>query len=499
MHRSPAAVPVAARLALAGAALTALAVAAPAGAQPPARPAAPADSAALAAATDRVFAHLDKPGSPGCALGVYRDGRIAYARGYGLANLELGVPITPRTVFDIGSTSKQFTAMSILLLARDGKLSLDDPVRKHVPELPDYGRPVTIRHLLHHTSGLRDYIELLSLTGARAEDWTTDDDALAVISRQRALNFDPGSEWLYSNTGFFLLSVVVERASGMSLRRFADERIFRPLGMTSTHFHDDHTMVVPGRATGYSPREGGGFSIDMSDWEQTGDGGVMTTVEDLLKWDENFYAARVGGRALLDTMQRPGTLNGGKPLEYAAALFIRPYRGLRTVSHGGAWAGYRAELLRFPDQHLSVACLCNVSNGNPSGLARRVADVHLATLLTGAAAATNAAESDDAPPPAAAGARLSPAQLAAYAGSYYADELQSGITIAVDSGALVLRGKNWPTEPLTPGRRDEFSVGGYFTLRFARGAGGKVSGFALDLGRIRGVKFVRSGAARGER
>ena len=496
MPRSPAAFRPRARLVLATIAL----LAATRAAAQPSTPAAPAaDSAALAAATDRVFAHLDRPGSPGCALAVYRDGRVAYARGYGLANLELGVPITPRTVFDIGSTSKQFTAMSVLLLAQDGKLSLDDPVRKHVPELPAYGRPVTIRHLLHHTSGLRDYIELLLLTGAQAEDFTTAADALDIIARQRALNFEPGSEWLYSNTGYFLMSVIVERASGVPLPRFAEERIFRPLGMTSTHFHDDHTMVVAGRATGYSPRAQGGFAIDMSDWEQIGDGAVFTTVEDLLKWDENFYTARVGGRALIDAMQRPGTLNGGKPLDYAAALFIRPYRGLRTVSHGGAWAGYRAELLRFPDQHLSVACLCNLATARPSLLAQRVADVHLAGLLKGEPLAANGGRSDGAGTPATAPARLAPARLTEYAGRYFAEELQSGITVAVDSGALVLRGKNWPREPLTPRGRDEFSAGDAFTLRFSRGVDGKVAGFALDLGRIRDVKFVREGEARGTR
>jgi CubicO group peptidase (beta-lactamase class C family) len=545
---------------------------------------APADSAALAAVTDRVFADLDRPGSPGCALAVYRDGRVAYARGYGLANLELGVPITPRTVFDIGSTSKQFTAVSVLILAREGKLSLDDPVQKFVPELPDYGRPVTIRHLLHHTSGLRDYIELMSLAGAKEEDVTDAHDALAVISRQRALNFDPGSEWLYSNTGFFLLSVVVERASGKPLPAFAEERIFGPLGMRHTHFHDDHTMVVPGRATGYAPRppaEGGGFSIEMSDWEQTGDGAVMTTVEDLQRWDENFYAPRVGGRALVDSLQQTATLDDGKRLTYAAGLFVDKYRGLRTVSHGGAWAGYRAELLRFPSEHLSVACLCNLATATPSQRARRVADVQLAGRFPQKPPEVLAARGEGRGPGvlpplsardlaalagtyrdpvggdvyrvAAQGGRLTieaageaypltrtgqrefrvdsagfaatvtveaapagarrlrvapdgepatvaeaitvvtptPAQLAEYAGRYYSEELQTTFMLVADSGGLVLRGRNLPTEPLRPLGADEFTVS-YYTLRFSRGADRRVSGFAMDLGRIRNLKFVRA-------
>jgi CubicO group peptidase (beta-lactamase class C family) len=486
-------------------------------------------------------------------------------------------------VFDIGSTSKQFTAASILLLAQEGKLSLDDPVRKFVPELPEYGRPVTIRHLLHHTSGLRDYIELMSLAGAKEEDVTDAQDALAVISRQRALNFEPGSEWLYSNTGFFLLSVIVERASGKPLPAFAQERIFGPLGMRHTHFHDDHTMVVPGRAQGYAPRapeKGGGFSIEMSNWEQIGDGAVMTTVEDLQRWDENFYTAQVGGRALVDSLQQTATLNNGKRLTYAAGLFVDKYRGLRAVSHGGAWAGYRAELLRFPDQHLSVACLCNLATATPSQRARRVADVQLAGRFPQAPPKVVAARGEGRDPGllpplaardlaalagayrdpvggdvyrvAAEGGRLTvetagetfpltrtgqrefrvdsagfdatltfenaqggarrlrvapdgepasvaeavavvtptPAQLAEYAGRYYSEELRTTFTLAADSGALVLRGRNLPTEPLRPLRADEFTVS-YYTLRFARGPDKTVSGFALDLGRIRNLRFVR--------
>jgi CubicO group peptidase (beta-lactamase class C family) len=340
---------------------------------------------------DAVFAKFDRPGAPGCALGVYQNGRLAYTRGYGGANLELRVPITPATVFDIGSTSKQFTAMSVLLLARDGALSLDDDVRKWLPELPSYGVPITIRHLLHHTSGLRDYLTLMELAGERFENVSTDDDALAAIIRQRALNFRPGSEWQYSNTGYFLLSIIVKRASGMTLSRFAAERIFRPLGMTHTHIHDDHRMIVPDRATGYDPPDStGAFRIDMSNFEQTGDGSVMTTVEDLLRWDENFYAGAVGGPAVLAEMVAPGTLADGTALDYASGLFVDRHRGLPTVAHGGSWAGYRAELLRFPTEHASVAVLCNVAGSNPEGLALQVADVWLAGRFPEGAGSTSA-------------------------------------------------------------------------------------------------------------
>src|SRR6266849_4969771 len=208
-----------------------------------------------AAAVDEVFSDLAKPGSPGCALGVYRDGKIIYAKGYGLANIEQNVPITPQSVFDIGSTSKQFTAASILLLEKQGKLSVNDDVRKYVPELPDYGQKITILQLLNHTSGLRDYLTLMELAGINTDSVTTDEDALALITRQKALNVVPGSDWLYSNTGFFLLSVIVKRVSGKTLREFAAENIFSPLSMTHTQYRDDHTSVVPSRAMAYDPKE----------------------------------------------------------------------------------------------------------------------------------------------------------------------------------------------------------------------------------------------------
>ena len=343
----------------------------------PPEPPAPADTKAR---VDAIFAEYDRSDSPGCALGVYRDGRIEYARGYGMANLELGVANSPQTVLDIGSTGKQFTAFSIHLLARDGKLTLDDDIRKWIPEIPDYGKTVTIRHLLHHTGGLRDYIVLFDLQGVVEEDVSTREDTLAVLALQKAPNFAPGAEHLYSNTGYFLLGEIVRRASGKPLREFAQERIFGPLGMRHTQYNDSHGRIIPGRGTGYTKAEGGGFSIEMSDWEQIGDGAVQTTIEDLQRWDENFYSPRVGDAALISAMLEPGVLNSGKKLQYASALYVGDYRGLPTVTHGGSWAGYRTQLMRFPKQHLSVACICNLAQANPSRLAEKVSEVYLGEL-----------------------------------------------------------------------------------------------------------------------
>lgn len=337
---------------------------------------------AMAPRIDAVFAEYAKPGSPGCAFALYERGRVLYAKGYGLASIEHGVAIDPRkTVFDIGSTSKQFTAASILLLAQDGKLALDDSVRKYVPELPGYFDKVTLDHLLHHTGGVSDYIGLLMLGGINIEDHTTDADALRAIARQKALDFVPGSEHSYSNSGYFLLSLVVKKASGKSLREFAQERIFTPLGMQHTRVLDDHTQVIPHRAASYEPGPDGSWVSSTSAWEQTGDGQVQTTVMDLARWDANFYEPKVGGSTMIEQLQQVGRLNDGKPITYARGLIIEDYRGLRAVSHGGSWMGFRAELLRFPEPGIAAAALCNVGSSEPSALLHAVADVMLADQL----------------------------------------------------------------------------------------------------------------------
>ena len=388
-------------------------------------------------AVDSIFAKVDQGDSPGCALGVYRDGKMFYARGYGLANLELNVPITPASVFDIGSTSKQFTAASLVLLHLDGKLSLDDDIRKWIPELPDYGKPITIKHILHHTSGIRDYIGLMVLAGADIDDVTTEQEALDVIVRQKALNFPTGSEYLYSNSGFFLAGVIVKRASGKSLKEFASERIFQPLGMSHTWFRDDHTEWVPNRTTAYSPRDGGGFVIDMSNWEQVGDGAVVTTVEDLLKWDNNFYTPTVGGPKFLELMQSTVPLTSGKPNNYALGLMLARYRGAESVSHGGAWGGYRAELFRIPSLHFSAAVLCNVPTGSPGAAARKVADALVGNQLAPVAAKPAKAEA------ATPTVTLSPARLAAWEGTWAGPD---GVVRTFRADGATLKLKAWGGE-----------------------------------------------------
>jgi len=331
---------------------------------------------------DRLFAEWDKPTSPGCAVGVMKDGRIIHERGYGMADLDHDVKVSPTTVFHVASMSKQFTAAAILMLAQDGKISLDDPVRKYVPELTDLGGPITLRQLIHHTSGLRDQWELLTLAGWRYSlDLITDADILAVLSRQKALNFPPGSKHLYSNSGYTLLAQVVKRVSGQSFRTYTSTRLFAPLGMAQSHFRDDHAEIVKQAAYGYAPGNDG-FKLSITNFDTVGATSLLTTVRDLALWDENFYTASVGGQALIDQLQQRGSLNDGTQLSYAAGLEIGKYRGLNIVSHAGSDAGYRANLIRFPDQHFSVAVLCNLASTNPSALSRKIADIYLASALS---------------------------------------------------------------------------------------------------------------------
>ena len=336
-----------------------------------------ADHVALPAQVDELFARFAAGLSPGCALAVVEHGQVVLARGYGFADLGRQLPITPRTRFDIASTSKQFTAASVLLLAARGRLSLDDDVRKYVPELPRHDTPITLNHLLHHTSGLPNYVDLLAQSGKRYEEVTTDDDALAALAGAPQLQFPPGTAFRYNDSGYFLLSLVVKRVTGRSLREFAAENLFAPLGMTDTRIVDDLTREVPGRAVPYEREDGGGFRPLASAWEQTGDGGVNSTVLDLAKWDASFYSGAVGGKALVAAMTTPGSLANGSPLPYAGGLFLDRFRGHRRVRHPGSWRGFCSELMRLPGRRLSVITLCNVGDADPAALAEQVADLYL--------------------------------------------------------------------------------------------------------------------------
>jgi CubicO group peptidase (beta-lactamase class C family) len=354
-----------------------------------------ADQQVANPAIDGIFSDLTKPGSPGCALGIFRDGEVIYARGYGLANIEENVPITAKTVFDVGSLAKQFTAASILLLEQQGKLRLQDDVYKYLPDLPDYSsqydRKITILDLLNHTSGLRDYVSLFLLSGINGDNVTTNRDAFGIIACQKSLNFSPGSDWQYSNSGYLLLSLIVEKASGKSLKEFAAQNIFQPLGMLHTQYRDDHTLLIPHRALGYDPGENGTYKLSVSYGEETGDGMVQTSIEDLHKWDETFYSGGPWGTDFASRMEQKAALGDGTTMEWGKGLFIGEYRGQRIVWDSGGSGGYHAYTLRFPQQHFSITCLCNRGGMNRAKRVRAVADLYLDHALEArhAASASN--------------------------------------------------------------------------------------------------------------
>jgi CubicO group peptidase (beta-lactamase class C family) len=406
---------------------------------------------------DALFADFDKKGSPGCALAIIQDGRITYQRGYGMADLDYDAPITPASVFYIASDSKQFTAFSVALLVEQGKVSLDDPVTKYFPELPKavYGG-VTVGHLIHHTGGVRDYWPLIELAGNSVDDELTDDDFIALMARQKALNFSPGERYEYSNSGYVLLAILVKRVSGESLAEFASANIFRPLGMSHTFFRDDPSVIVKERATGYDYQQGG-YREHTTNSRLVGDGGLMTTVGDLFLWDQNFYHNRLGKGSpdLIKLVETVGTLNSGKKTNYAFGLAVTEYMGLRTITHNGSAFGYKADMTRFPEQNFSVVCLCNTDAPKmaPWAFRRQIADLYLADKFK-----TGPAEVKAAPPQAASNAgakeapiRLTEQELARYAGTFR-DRTEGEVwKLSAEAGRLVasVEGITFHLEPLS--------------------------------------------------
>jgi CubicO group peptidase (beta-lactamase class C family) len=533
---------------------------------------------ARAIRADSVFQRFDRTDSPGCALGVYQDDKILYARGYGMASLELGVALSSRSVLDVGSISKQFTAMSILLLQKDGKLSLDDPIRKYIPELPPYADKITLRRALSQTSGIRDLYVLWEQTGRSFRGDTV--DALRVITRSAEPNFTPGDKYLYSNSAWILAAQIVYRLTGKTLAEFAQERIFGPLGMRDTRYLADASMIIPNLATAYAPRQNG-FRVARSGYDGAimGAGAVHTTVEDFGRWLANYDSAKVGDRGIIETMTTATKLNDGTPaksgptLAYAVGLTVGTLRGLRVVAHGGSWAGYRGHFLRFPDQHFAVATFCNLTTSGPDSLARKVAGIYLADRMQPDSASMWVAQLEGTPRASVSpsnlrglagvwrnvergevrrtrvagdtlflssgGARqrmvplegaafrvgsatevrfegdaarpttllvkttsetavytrvdsvaLTAAQLAEYAGDYRNDEVETTQTWKVENGQLAIYANNRRLGVLEPSYKDGFTRGDN-VIDVQRDAKGKITGYVVEAGRVRHLRFVR--------
>jgi CubicO group peptidase (beta-lactamase class C family) len=505
-----------------------------------------AQPTAAAAGVDRVFAKWTTS-TPGCAVGVANSGRQVLAKGYGTADLEHDVAITPDTIFEAGSVSKQFTAASVLLLAHEKKLSLDDLARKYVPELPQYSPDITVRHMLNHTSGLRDWGSVAGIAGwPRTTRVHTHAHVLEIVHHQQSLNFTPGTRWSYSNTGFNLAAIIVERVSGMSFQEFTRARLFQPLGMTHTSWRDDYTRIVKGRAVAYREHDKA-FYTDMPFENVYGNGGLLTTVGDLLKWNEHFDAAPEGDPLSTVEQQQAGRFSDGRTHGYALGLFVGKYKGVREVYHSGSTAGYNAFLTRFPDQHLSVAVLCNATSAQATQYAHAVADLYLRSPerlalrddRTKAAPTMPALSADDiaahgglyrslvtgstitiggerANPSGVkwtfdghggaiatdeygtttafeqvAAAKPSAHDLEAYTGGYVSDEAETELRASVEHGALVLKRRPDTTIVLKPLYADAFDAPQLGTVIFRRDATGRVIALSVSQDRVWDLRFAK--------
>jgi CubicO group peptidase (beta-lactamase class C family) len=327
---------------------------------------------------DSLFSKWNNDSTPGYAVGIIRDNKLVYARGYGMANLEYHIPVTPSSPFYIGSMSKQFTAACLLLLEEQGKVNLTDNIRKYLPELPDYKYPVTIENLLHHTSGIREAYSLMLFRGddPRYENHFDNDDVLNLLSQQKELNFPPGENYNYSSGGFILLTKIIERVTGLSLREFAGENLFKPLGMKSTFYNDNYAEIIPYRAESYRPVKDG-YERFNKNFNTYGDGGLITTVEDLARWDNAFYEDKLGIKDFGKRMYRQGTLKNGKIIDYAWALQVRSYNGRKTIEHNGAMLGFSVDMVRFPDEKFTAIVMSNSYKDFPTYLAYKISDIYL--------------------------------------------------------------------------------------------------------------------------
>jgi CubicO group peptidase (beta-lactamase class C family) len=314
---------------------------------------------------DNLFKQWDNPNTPGCAIAIIRNDSILYKKGYGSANLEYGIPISPETIFHMASVSKQFTAFSIVLLEKQGKLKLDDDIRKYLSWFPDMGKKITIRHLLNHTSGVRDQWQLLAISGTRLDDVITQEHIVKILSKQKELNFQPGEQFLYSNSGFTMLAEIVKAVTGQTLRAFTDSAIFRPLGMTNTHFHDNYEEIEKNRSYSYGRIDSTHFSNSILSYSNAGATSLFTNIDDMALWVMNFYNHKVGNQKDIDRLTEKGKLNTGKETDYALGISSDKQFGWRRFSHSGGDAGYRTFIAVFPDLKIGFLVFSNLGDFNP--------------------------------------------------------------------------------------------------------------------------------------
>ena len=443
-------------------------------------------------AIDSLFLEWNKPETPGCAIGIIKNGKIIYSNGYGIADLEHDIEITPTSVFYIGSVSKQFVTFSILLLEEQGKLDLDDKIQKYLPDFPEYNTDLTIRNFIHHTSGVRDYLTLMYLKGRDYLDNTDVDEVYELIKKQKELNFTPGEKYLYSNSCYFMLAMIVEKAAGQSLKDFAHENIFLPLGMKNSLFYDDNNDLIKNRVFSYEKKnDEGGFNNLIMRFDLVGSGGVYSSIEDLFLWDQNFYKNKLGkgGQDIIDKMHEEGFLNNGESSGYAFALNNGIYKGLKTVSHGGALAGYRAQLMRFPDEKFSVIILANRGDANPTSKSFQIADILLKDKFVEKPRKKEIQKVDESSSGRKEKIEFSNLNLEDYTGRYYSEELDVNYILTLEEEKLNIQIANYAPLELTIYDNDSFS-GGRFSIRFNR-LNGVITGFEFDAGRVTNLKFEK--------
>jgi CubicO group peptidase (beta-lactamase class C family) len=414
------------------------------------------ENLSVEAKIEKLFQEYNSMDSPGAAVAVVKDGMVVFRKGFGSAQLEYNIPITPSTVFHVASVSKQFTAMAVTMLEKEGKLSADDDIRKHLPEVPDFGKTITIRHLLHHISGLRDQWHLLVLAGWRIDDVLTQKHIMDLVKRQKDLNFSPGERYLYSNTGYTLLAEIVSRVSGQPFEQWTKENIFNPLGMMNTHFHKDHRMIVKNRAYSYAKDGKNGLRRSVLNYANVGATSLFTTVEDLTNWMRNFEEKRVGGPEVIEKMLTKGVLNNGETISYARGIRIRDNQGVKTISHGGSDAGFRIYLLYFPGYKLGVVVLSNFASARPGQLCREIALIYRDSMLKQplSPSKTAAKAKKKSPKP----FKIPAKKLAAFTGIYW---LKSAILlrkIVLEKGRLYYARSETNRTELVPVSKTEFKM-----------------------------------------
>lgn len=495
----------------------------------------PTHAITLAQKVDSVFHPWNRETSPGCSVAIVKDGEIIFEKGYGMANLKYGIPNTPETVFQFASNSKQFTAFAVLLLEEDGLLSTQDEVQMYIPEFPDFGYPITLQNLLDHTSGLRDHLELMAFAGWNfLEDLITVQHGLNFVKRMTALNFPPGDQFMYSNTGFMLLAEIVARVSGKTFAEFTQERIFTPLGMTHSLFKDNNHLIVKNYADAYLTIPKGDTFLSPENFASVGEAGLHSTVLDIVKWDRNFYDPKIGSRSILDKMHKNALLNDGHPSPLSIGLIVVDYKGKKLVYHGGDLGGYHSQIVRFPDERLSIITAANTAGldsntllnhsvtiadfyfSNPAQTSIPDFSIHEPSLQGWGSGNTpwyspdletvqlwsdlyNASKISESLSPAKVNApQLTPTQAQEFVGLYYSKELDSFLSISFDGTANLLFQLNRNPQPYLFSaqniRNNKIIVNetDLLTGKFIRNAANEVIGFTISNPRVIDLEYRKA-------